>query len=207
MFVVGRMTGGANYRLVSSVVNNWLMGWWMGSQDTAHFDVSNEGEKGGPCKQALSYVAYDHCDLLLRNWMLLLINALFNRTGWLHQPTLLSFRPPPIPHCTRQWSALLRLLSTATVRYVVQLEIPDFLAPTAYAWVVGTLEAAANSPMAWCLRSLCTIAPCPPPSASLSRHTCAQSIHWSFGEAGLRRMSHYNIFFAFFFIAVITLIN
>ncbi len=36
-FVVARLTGGINQRVLSGINNNWLLGWWNGGQDQAYF--------------------------------------------------------------------------------------------------------------------------------------------------------------------------
>jgi len=35
---VSRLTGGSNNRMLSGINNNWLLGYWAGSKDMAHFD-------------------------------------------------------------------------------------------------------------------------------------------------------------------------
>ena len=37
-FVVARLTGGINQRVLSGINNNWLLGWWNGRQDQAYFN-------------------------------------------------------------------------------------------------------------------------------------------------------------------------
>lgn len=39
IFVVASLTGGTNQRILSGWNNNWLLGWWMGWRDLAHFEA------------------------------------------------------------------------------------------------------------------------------------------------------------------------
>ena len=38
VFYVGRMTGGVNGRILQSISNNWLLGYWSNAKNQAHFD-------------------------------------------------------------------------------------------------------------------------------------------------------------------------
>jgi fibronectin-binding autotransporter adhesin len=55
VFYIGKLNGGTNQRLVTAS-NNWLLGFWGGKRDQAHFDgwVSNGGN--GPAADTLPYI-------------------------------------------------------------------------------------------------------------------------------------------------------
>ncbi len=48
VFVVAKMTGSRNSRIIGGITNNWLLGWWNGYEDQAYF----EGWVNQPSKAA-----------------------------------------------------------------------------------------------------------------------------------------------------------